>query len=115
MNVSKYKNKDVTHKFDLQSRLGYSIQGKRGGTPQIKDDVGSICTFIDNPFGCQYEGSNSIKVDAFQGYGENYERRGKCEVTICNEGKEVFRGGFDELVGKLQPVENKTDTNEPIE
>ena len=113
--TSRYTNKDVAHKFDFQSRLGYSIQGKRGGTPQVKDDVGCICTFIDNSNGCQYEGSDSIRVDAFQGYGETYGRREKCEITICNEGKEIFKGNFNELVNKLSTVEHKSYTIEPIE
>lgn len=103
--TSRYTNKDVAHKFDFQSRLGYSIQGKRGGTPQIKDDIGSVCAFVDNSMGCQYSGGNTITVNAFQGMGETYERRKKCEITICNKGEEVFKGDFAELVSKLQPTE----------
>ena len=102
--TSKYSNKDVAHKFDNQSRLGYAISGKRGGNPQVKDDIGYAALFIDNASGCQYGGSE-ISVNAFSGFGDTYERRDKCEITICNEGKEVFRGGFDELVNKLQPTE----------
>lgn len=98
--TSKYSNKDIAHKFDFQSRLGYAISGKRGGTPQIKDDIGYAALFIDNSCGCQY-GGNEISVNAFSGFGDTYERRDKCEITICNDGKEVFRGTFDELTSKL--------------
>ena len=112
---SKYNIKDVAHKFDFQSRLGYSIQGKRGGTPQVKDDVGRILTYIDNANGCQPEGANAICVDAFKGYGDSYERREKCAVTIFNSGNIIFNGDFNELVNRLQPSETKTYKIEPIE
>ena len=111
---SRYINKDVAHKFDFQSRLGYSVQGKRGGTPQVKDDVGNVCVFIDNSMGCQIAGGDSINVDAFKGYGESYGRREQCEITIRKSGNEVFRGRFDELVSRLSPSE-KTYKIEPIE
>lgn len=110
---SKYNNKDVAHKFDFQSRLGYSIQGKRGGTPQVKDDIGSVCVFIDNSMGCQISGSDSINVDAFKGYGETYGRRDQCEIIIRKSGNEVFKGNFDDLISKLNTQE-KTYKIEPI-
>ena len=71
---SKYKKIDIKHKFDNMSRLGYEITGKRGGTPQVKDDIGRVGVFIDNSMGCQYSGGDSIMVDAFKGYGERNVR-----------------------------------------
>lgn len=99
---AKYTNKDINHKFDFQSRLGYSIQGKRGGAPQIKDDIGSVCVFVDNPTVCKYGSGNTIKVEAFQGIGDTYERMEKCKIIICNNDEQVFNGDFMELVTKLR-------------
>ncbi len=109
----RYTTKDIKHKFDNMSRLGYEITGKRGGTPQIKDDIGRVGAFIDNSLGCQHNG-DMIMVDAFSGYGDSYERREKCNITIQKAGKEVFNGTFDELVEKLSPS-MKTYQIEPIE
>ena len=110
---SKYLNKDKEHKFDFQSRLGYSIQGKRGGSPQVKDDIGKVVTYIDNPNGCTL--GNAICVDAFKGSGESYERRDKCEVRIINNGDVVFDGDFCMLVEKLHTTSGRTYEIEPIE
>lgn len=96
---SRYTNKDINHKFDSHSFLGYSIQGKRGGTPQMKDDLGNVTTYIDNTNGSKY--ANCIVVDAFQGFGETYSRREKSEITIISEGKEVFKGNFNELCTRM--------------
>lgn len=111
---SKYKKKDIKHKFDNMSRLGYEITGKRGGTPQVKDDIGRVGVFIDNSMGCQYSGGDTIKVDAFNGSGSTYERREQCEITITKSGEEVFKGNFDELVAKLT-TDEKIYKIEPIE
>lgn len=111
---SKYKKIDIKHKFDNMSRLGYEITGKRGGTPQVKDDIGRVGVFIDNSMGCQYSGGDSIMVDAFKGYGETYGRREECEIIIRKSGEEVFKGNFNELVTKLTSDE-KIYNIEPIE
>lgn len=110
---SKYTNKDVAHKFDNQSRLGYAISGKRGGNPQVKDDVGKISVFIDNSMGCHISGGDYITVDAFHGHGDTYCRREKCEIIIIKSGNEVFKGNFDDLISKLNTQE-KTYKIEPI-
>lgn len=100
---SKYKKISISHKFENMSRLGYAITGKRGGTPQIKDDIGRVCVFVDNTNGCQIVGGDTIDVAAFDGYGDTYKRRGQCEIKIRKSGQEVFNGSFDELVNKLNP------------
>jgi hypothetical protein len=97
---SRYTTKDIEHKFDGQSRLGYAIQGKRGGEPQVKDDIGSATLFVDNSIGCQY-GGNTIKVDAFGLSEDGYSRQKKCEIVICRKGMEIFRGDFNSLADEL--------------
>lgn len=112
---SKYTNKDITHKFDFQSRLGFSIQGKRGGTPQVKDDIGCIISYIDNPNGYELKRANAIRVDAFQGQGDTYERRDKSNITIFNKGDIIFNGDFNQLANKLLSTDIKTSKIEPID
>lgn len=111
--ASRYETKDIKNKFNCVSRLGYEITGKRGGKSQIKDDIGRVGAFIDNSMGCERNG-DTIFVDAFNGYGDTYKRREKCNITIQKAGKEVFNGTFDELVEKLSPS-MKTYQIEPIE
>lgn len=99
--MGRYSVKDIKHKFESQSRLGYGIAGKRGGNPQIKDDVGYVCTYVDSGSGCSSEG-NSIEVSAFSGRGCSYKRREKCDITIRKNGNVIFNGDFEELISKLE-------------
>lgn len=85
----------------IESRLGYSIQGKRGGMPHIKDDVSSITMFIDNANGCQYGTGSYIKADAFSGFGDTFSRREMSEVSIVSDGNVIFKGDFTDLIEKL--------------
>ena len=112
--MTKYVNKDIKHKFDSQSRLGYSIQGKRGGAPQVKDDVGRIVTYIDNDNSIP-ESYNFIFVDAFQGHGEDYHRREECKIIICDVEGVAFEGNFKELISKLKAKDREEYKIEPVE
>lgn len=107
---ARYKNKKIDDKFEGTSRLGYSIQGKRGGNPQVKDDVGMVCAFIDNTNGNFY-GGNYILVDAFNGSGDTYGRLEKCDISITKSGKELFSGDFNKLCGILEDYSNGTNSD----
>lgn len=84
------------------SRLGYSITGKRGGAPRIKDDIGSACIFVDYQNLCDSSKVNSIKFDAFDGVGEGYGRMCSCKIKIKRLGSTIFEGSFDDLVSKIE-------------
>lgn len=108
---SKYEIKEVSHKYDNIARLGYSLQGKRGGNPQIKDNIGCISAYIDSSTGCDPFTSNNITVNAFEGYGDDYHRRDKCEIVINSKGNEIFRGDFQDLVKICHRRQKKNVSN----
>lgn len=107
---SKYETREISHKYDNVARLGYSLQGKRGGNPQVKDDVGCVRAYVDSSNGCDPFSSNNITVNAFEGYGDNYHRREKCEIVINSKGNEIFRGDFQTLVKVCRKKQKKTNT-----
>lgn len=86
-------------KYDGVSHLDYVFQGKRGGEPHYNKDVGKVIVCVDNPADKRY--SNTISIDAFEGYGDTYGRRSECKVTVCHDNALVFEGTFGELVRRI--------------
>ena len=80
-----------------QSRLSLETISVEGNDVVFEGNKGLVKIDIDSAL----PSSNYISVDAFQGSGENYCRRERCEIVIRAKGIEVFLGTFDELVEKL--------------
>ena len=75
--------------------LAIKTQNVKGGTPQFKDNVGYVSTFIGN-------NEDRIVVDAFEGFGETYKRREMHEISIFENGTLIFNGNKYELFEKLK-------------
>ena len=73
--------------------LNIKTQGKKGGNPQYKEDIGYASLFLHS--------QDYISVDMFEGYGENYKKREQEEIIIVIFGEEIFRGTRQELFEKL--------------
>ena len=74
--------------------LTAKTQNKRGGTPQHKENLGYVNTFIDS--------DNYILVDNYEGFGDTYKRSEKTNVQIVIKGQPLFNGTLDELESKLK-------------
>lgn len=76
------------------SKLSYRVQGVRGGRPQWVENVALLRAFVDSH-------DNTIGVDAFCGFGNDYRRRDDSKITIQKDGRCWFSGTFDELIAIL--------------
>jgi hypothetical protein len=72
-----------------KANIQVTTTNTRGGQP--KDTVvGRVSVYFDGTL------DNRISVDAFQGYGNSYEKRKECEIEIELDGK-VWGGSKEEL------------------
>jgi len=79
----------------MKSKLGLKTQGVRGGNPWWTEDNGYVAAFIDDKDG------DSVVIDAFSGFDDEYKRRERCEISIKQGYSCIFVGTFDELCSKL--------------
>lgn len=77
------------------SKLDLKIKGVRGGVANWQPNKGSVTAFIDK--------GNYIHVDAFEGEGNEYKRRGECYIEI-NIGSTYWSGYADDLCKILNNI-----------
>ena len=83
--------------------LNIKTQGKRGGTPNYKEDIAYASLFINS--------QDCISIDMFEGYGETYKRREQEEINITIFGEELFTGTRQELHELLVTAKQLQITN----
>ena len=83
--------------------LNIKTQGKRGGNPQYKEDIGYATLFLNS--------QDYISIDVFEGYGETYKRREQEEINITIFGEELFTGTRQELHELLVAAKQLQITN----
>lgn len=74
--------------------LTAKTQNRRGGTPQHKENLGYVNTFID--------ADNYILVDNYEGFGDTYKKSKETNVQIVIKGQHLFNGNLNELETKLK-------------
>ena len=79
MNKNNNSNKQ---KQTFHANINYSVQGKRGGQPHYKKDVGMIETNIDHDV--------TITCQAFDENNNVRERKPQSQITIKKGDKTIF-------------------------
>lgn len=80
-----------------QSRLSLETISVEGNDIVFEGNKGLVKIDIDSAL----LSSNYISVDAFQGSGNDYRRRERCEIVVKSKGEDIFIGSFEELVERL--------------
>ena len=75
--------------------LAVKTQNKKGNTPQYKENLGFIATFLRHD-------EDIIIVDDFQGVGENYKQRELTEIRVYQNGKLIFEGDKYDFFNQLK-------------
>jgi len=79
----------------MATEINLKTQNAKGRDPKLQLNFGYVTTFIKG------EKDGVIVVNAFDGQGENYTRREEAEISISQDGTEIFKGTFNELINKL--------------
>ena len=75
-----------------EAKIDLKIMGVRGENPLWHCNTGYCSIHVDNP-------ADYISVDAFQGITEDYHRRGKSKVLVCEVGgSTIFEGTLKSYV-----------------
>tara|TARA_B100001146_G_C16161175_1_gene425729 strand:+ start:784 stop:1017 length:234 start_codon:yes stop_codon:yes gene_type:complete len=73
--------------------LSLKTQNTKGGAPQYKEKIGSICAIY---------GDVRILVDNYTGFADTYQQREQPIIDIQEDGKMIFSGTVEELKTKLK-------------
>ena len=75
--------------------LAVKTQNKKGNTPQYKENLGYVTTFLRDD-------KDYIIVDDFQGSGENYKQRELTEIRVYHNGTLIFEGNKYDFFEQLK-------------
>jgi hypothetical protein len=77
--------------------LKIRTQGIRGGKHQYKNNIGEVIVFLNHE-------EDKIKIDYFQGQGQDYKQRETEEIQVYDNGEMIFFGSKRELFEKLKSI-----------
>ena len=75
--------------------LEIRTQNKKGNSPQYKENLGCVSTFIRHP-------QDYIVVDDFDGYGKTYKQKELTEIRVYQNGTLIFEGNKYEFFEQLK-------------
>lgn len=75
--------------------LAVKTQNKKGNTPQYKENLGFVTTFIRHS-------EDYIVVDDFEGAGETYKQRELTEIRVYHNGTLIFEGNKYDFFEQLK-------------
>jgi hypothetical protein len=83
------------------ARINLKVQGVKGNNSfKPYESKGAIFVKLEDD---NRKETGIIIIDAFEGYGETYQRRDNNKIIIQSEsGVTVFEGCFEELLNKLK-------------
>lgn len=77
------------------SNISLKTTGVRGTTPQYKEKIGRVVTFLKHD-------QDYITIDDFEGFGDTYKQRELTNIEVYNNGKLLFSGDKYELFNILE-------------
>lgn len=84
----------------MANNLSIKTQGKRGGNPTYKENIGYSNNFLGHP-------EDSILIDSYEGQGNSYKKRETLLIEIRHNGNLLFSGDKYELYEILKNHSNK--------